>query len=80
MILNKFGETGTAWIADFSEDGFGDDEKMLLISLLLWSSNKQSAGSAVSNLRMGYLTSYVTINNVDMFEVYKFDLGLGSPF
>ena len=80
VILNKFGETGTAWVANFSEDGFGDDEKMLLISLLLWSSNKQSAGSAVSNIRMGYLTSYVTINNVDMFEVYKFDLGLGSPF
>lgn len=80
VILNKFGETGTAWVADFSEDGFGDDEKMLLISLLLWSSNKQTAGGAVSNIRMGYLTSYVTINNVDMFEVYKFDLGLGSPF
>ena len=80
VILNRFGDTGVAWIADFSEDGFGDDEKLLLTSLLIWASNKRITSGETLEIRLGYLTSYITMENVDMFEVYKFSLGLGYPF
>lgn len=80
VILNQFGETGVAWVPDFSEDGFGDDEKLLLTSLLLWASNKRATSGEVSDIRLGYMTSYVNVENIDMFEVYKFSLGLGYPF
>lgn len=79
LILNRFGDTGVAWIPEFSENGYTDDEKLLMTSLLLWASNKQ-ATSRVTNLRFGYLTSFVNVKNIDMFEVYKFSLGLGYPF
>jgi hypothetical protein len=70
-----------AWIADFTDnDIIGDDHKLLLTSLLLWASNKKASAVLSSNLKIGYLTSYVNINNTDMFEVYKFNLGLGYPY
>ena len=53
--------------------------KLLLASLLLWASDKKHI-STLSDLRSGYLTSYVNIANQNMYEVYKFDLGLGFPF
>jgi len=31
-------------------------------------------------LNLGYRTSYVNTFNKDMFEVYKFSMGLGYPF
>ena len=80
VILNKIGDTGVAWIADFSEDGFDDAEKLLLTSLLFWASNKRTTSDQVLDISLGYMTSYVTIENIDMFEVYKFSLGLGYPF
>jgi len=80
VILNRFGETGVAWVASFSEDGVSDDEKLLLTSLLFWASNKRETSTEVTNLRIGYMTSYVNVKNLDMFEAYKFSLGLGYPF
>lgn len=80
VILNSTGISRAAWMADFSEeDAAGHDQKLLLTSLLFWASNKKSV-SSLSNLKIGYTTSYVNVNNEDIFEVYKFDLGLGFPF
>ncbi len=70
-----------AWVADFTKDlkKVGDDHKLLLASLLLWGSEKKHI-SGLSNLRLGHLTSYINVANDDMYEVYRFDLGLGFPF
>jgi len=70
-----------AWVSDFTKDltKVGDDHKMLLVALMLWTSDKRYV-SGLSNLRLGHLTSYVNVNNIDMYEVYRFDLGLGFPF
>jgi hypothetical protein len=70
----------TAWMADFSDTGYGDDERHLLMSLLLWASNKRVVGVLSPNLKIGYPVSYVNVNNTNMFEVYQFDLGLGYPY
>lgn len=81
VILN--GTLGrTAWVADFSRgglDGVKDDHKSLLLSLLIWTSNKGAFEQSPS-LESGVLTSYINTENKDIFEVYKFNLGLGFPF
>jgi hypothetical protein len=79
VILNQLGDSRVAWTASLGEGNVEDDEKALLISLLLWASNKHTT-SEVSNLQFGYLTSFINVKNIDMFEVYKFSLGLGYPF
>jgi hypothetical protein len=83
VVLNDAGNYRTAWIADFTRDGLdlvGDDQKLLLISLLLWASNKHYISDILSNLEFGYTTSYINTVNDDMFEVYTFTLGLGKPY
>lgn len=83
VILNRTGKVAnTAWIADFSTDftTTQDDKRMLLLSLVLWSSNKKAISVLQPNIKIGYATSYVNVVNDDMFEVYKFNLGLGNPF
>lgn len=79
VILNSKSASRVAWIPDFDRDGASDDEKHLLLSLLTWASNKRTS-SEISNIKTGYMTSYVNIKNIDMLEVYKFSLGLGYPF
>jgi len=80
VIINKFGAGSVAWVADLSQGGYGDDEKLLLISLLLWSSNKESVPVPSPDLRVGYMASWVNVKNIDMFEMYKFNFGVGYPF
>jgi hypothetical protein len=80
VILNRNQISRAAWIADFSEDGYGDDEKQLLTSLIFWASNKRAIGVLSTNIKTGFLTSYINTANQDIFEVYKFNLGLGYPF
>jgi len=80
VILNSTQVNRAAWIADFTDDAVGDDHKLLLISLVLWASNKKASAVLSSNLKIGYITSYINVNNTDMFEVYKFNLGLGYPY
>lgn len=77
-IVNNTGGS-VAWIADFKDSGVGDDEKVLLTSILFRSSNKQSQ-SITGNIKVGYSSSYLNVNNTDTFEVYRFNLGLGFPF
>ena len=76
VILNG---TKVAWSSDFFTAGLGDDEKLLLISLLFWASNKKTK-EIHQTLRTVYLTPYLNVKNEDLYEVYKFSLGLGSPY
>jgi len=79
VILNAT-SARTAWIANFTENGVGDDERLLFISLLLWASNKRTEATIPENLKIGYITSYINVENKDMFEVYEFDFGIGYPY
>lgn len=80
VVLN--GTIGkTAWMA--IPQNVGDDHKELLLSLLLYAANKGPSGVLSPQLRklnIGYLTSYINTKNDDIFEIYKFNLGLGFPF
>lgn len=80
VILNQSTIVRTAWIANFTDIGTSDDEKLLLTSLLLWASNKRTREVVLGDLQFGYLTSYLNTVNDDMFEVYRFNLGLGFPY
>lgn len=83
VILNNPQASRTAWVADFTRDGLdaaGDDHRQLLASLLLWASNKKARGLPIGNIRVGYITSYINVNNTDVFEVYKLNFGIGYPF
>lgn len=51
-----------------------------MISHLLWAANRESAGTGVSNFRVGYMSSYVNVKSTDMFEIYKFNFMIGYPF
>jgi hypothetical protein len=73
----------TAWIADFSRDGLDkveDDHRELLLSLILWASNKRSVSMTSSQLKTGFISTYINAFNDDIFEIYKFKLGLGYPY
>ncbi|MEM7818902.1 MAG: hypothetical protein QW403_02040 [Candidatus Aenigmatarchaeota archaeon] len=76
VVLNdKYGKA--AWISDFSEGGINNEEKWILIWLLLWASNKhEKSGTKVP---LGCENSYINVYNGDFFEVYAFTLGLGHP-
>jgi len=70
-----------AWLPDFARGGqASDDGKMLLLSLLLWASKKQATPILYMPIRSGYSSSYINVMNQDMFEVYKFNLGLAYPY
>jgi len=81
-ILNGTDVMRTVWVIDFTGDlaKVSDDKKQILISLLLWASNKGKVSVLSPNLKIGYLTSYINVNNTDMYEVYRFNLGMGYPF
>lgn len=70
----------TAWLADFTEQGVDDDEKLLLASLLVASANTQRIELPFGALQTGVLTSYINSANFDVFEIYRFNLGVGFPF
>jgi hypothetical protein len=79
VILNRTSLSNVAWMADFSAKQ-GDDNRHLLLSLLLWASNKKTQSMALPSIKSGLTTSYTNVLGNDMFEVYEFDLGLGHPF
>lgn len=81
VVLNDYAGSRTAWVADFTRVGFGgDDHRLLLTSLLLWASNKETKEILLENLNIGFKTSYINVKNTDMYEVYTFDFGLGYPY
>jgi len=81
VIIGSYGSGRTAWMPEFGKDALNDDEKALLMSLLLWAANKEpsTAGTDISSFRAGYMTSYINVKNYDMFEIYKLNLGIGYP-
>jgi len=73
----------TAWVANFSRNGLNkvnDDHVQMLISLILWASNKRSTSAPSSQIKTGFISTYINTVNEDMFEVYKFKLGMGYPY
>lgn len=88
IITNNTGGRA-AWIADFTNDlnstckgiaAVGDDEKLLLASLLLWGAGKETFSPSPVTVKNGFITKYVNVQNLDTYEVYNFNFGLGSPF
>lgn len=79
LIVNRIGDANVAWVPGIGDGGLPEDEKTLTLSLILWASNKDQK-SDLSEVDVGYLTSYINMKNRDMLEIYKFSLGLGYPF
>ncbi|MEM5766276.1 MAG: hypothetical protein QW423_01420 [Candidatus Aenigmatarchaeota archaeon] len=75
MILNS---SRVAWMYDLGSNP-SDEEKSLLLSLLLWASKKKS-NVLTPFIKKGFSSSYINVQNVDMFEVYKFTLSLNYPY
>lgn len=89
ILNNTLGRT--AWMADFTNDpNFangcksastpGDNDKLLLASLLMWASKKQQLPTSSISLQHGVFVPYINVMSSDMYEVYQFNLGLRSPF
>jgi len=75
-----FNSTRIAWISDFTDTTFDANHTKMLISILLATSNKRPSTSSIPSVSIGYMTPYINVKNADMYEVYKFDLGLGYPY
>ncbi|MEM5772695.1 MAG: hypothetical protein QXL86_00480 [Candidatus Aenigmatarchaeota archaeon] len=75
VILNS---SKIAWMYDFGNNP-SDDEKNLLLSLVLWASRKKSL-VLPAQIQRGFSTSYLNVQNKDIFEIYKFTLGLSYPY
>jgi hypothetical protein len=75
VLSDRYGKA--AWVANFTENGIIDEEKSILISLLFWASNKHETNKP--SISSGYENSYISVTNQDFFEVYAFNLGIGSP-
>jgi|GEM_PF-5278255 len=73
VISNK----STAWISDFGREGrlMNDNEKALLISLILALSNKKS-----EKYLEGLSTSYLNVKNDDILEIYSLEFTLFYPY
>lgn len=69
-----------AWLADFTNQEVGDDEKLLLASLIFASANTNRIQVPFGTLQKGLITSYIGATNYDMFELYRVDVGAGYPF
>jgi len=54
----------------------------ITVSLLLAASKKEFyvLSPEIAKLKIGYITSYINVENKNMFEIYQFRLGLGYPF
>jgi hypothetical protein len=81
VIFNDKKVAKVAWMADFSNTAYNSNHTRLLTSVLLAASNKKAIGVLSPNTppNIGYMTSYVNVKNTDMFEVYRFNLGMGYP-
>ncbi len=78
VVLNGTTKSRIAWSANFSSAGVGDDERLLIVSLIFWAANDRSTNSIVG--KTGQQISYIDATEYDMYEIYKFILGLGFPF
>ena len=79
VILNTVFGSRTAWIPNFDRRIANDEEKELLLSLLLWASKKEvkQIGGVIKS---GLSSSYINVKNKDIYEVYSFSLILAHPY
>ena len=85
VIVNGPYGSRTAWIADIGRDGlespeFLDDHKQLLLSMLVWSSSKIVGSETIPSIQEGRVSSYIDVSNIDVFEIHKYEIGVGSPY
>lgn len=80
VIFNDKKIAKVAWMADFTSVAYNVNHTKLLTSALLSVSNKRSLGILSTNMKIGYMTSYINVNNIDMFEIYRFNVVLGHPY
>jgi hypothetical protein len=84
LLLDELGVSGSiangskvVWTSDLLKDGLKDDERLYLISTLLWTSSKKAPPPM---LPAGYSVSYLNIRNLDMLEIYEVELGISRIF
>lgn len=79
-ILNPKETYNVGWLTDLSKNNrtIQDDERFLLLDLLLWASKKKEAIRI--EMKYGILVYYLNVVNRDMYEVYEFGLGIGYPY
>ncbi|MBI2005342.1 MAG: hypothetical protein HYS80_01110 [Candidatus Aenigmarchaeota archaeon] len=85
VIFSGTENAKTVWMADFARsaatlndlDNLGDDYKQLLVSLMFSTANKNPEDTSQ---QIGQITSYINVNNTDIFEIYRIDLSIGAPF
>lgn len=85
VVLNNVSLSRVAWVSNFARPPndittVGDDHKQLLMSLLLWSSKKAKQSGYVENLEKGFTNSYISVKNIDVFEILKYNIGVGYPY
>lgn len=83
VVVNNTENSRTAWMADFTRVGFenvGDDHRQILVTSLLWASNKKETDVPYSEIQIGYKSSFIDIIEKDLLEIYKLDIGLGFPY
>jgi len=80
-IIGSYGSGKTAWLPEFGKDALDDSEKALVMSTLLWTSNKESTSPSaqMEDFGTGYVASYINVQNNDMFEIYELNIGVGYP-
>jgi len=75
-----FNSTRIAWISDFTDTTFDANHTKMLTSIILAASSKKPSASSIPSMSVGFMTPYINVKNADMYEVYRFDLGLGYPY
>jgi len=77
VVLNGTTKQRAIWSANFSKGGVGDDKRLLLVSLVLWAANDKATSPIIGSIQQtGQQVSYIDAREYDMYEIYKFILGL----
>ena len=80
VVLNGTTKSRAIWSANFTKGGVGDDKRLLLVSLVLWASNNQATTPILGSIQKScQQISYVDSREYDMYEIYKFVMGLNFP-
>lgn len=81
VVFNTSGSGMTAWMPEEIFTGtVGHDDRLLMQTVILSAANKNSKASPLGDIKGGSVTTYIDVANRDMFEVYRFNLGIGFPF
>ena len=69
------------WIANISRNGvenMNDDEKLLLLSSIIYASNKEFYSKVF--FKRATMVQYINFDNYDMLDLYSFGLGFSYPY